>query len=61
MLPIEWRVWINILANKILKIQRKTIFSKNVMTENPDNTPFATKDFPSLIREEVEQYVWSCG
>ncbi len=27
------------LATKILKIQRKSIFLENVITENPENTP----------------------
>ena len=39
------------LATKILKTQRKSILSENMMTENPENTPFAIQGFPSLIRE----------
>ena len=39
------------VATKILKTQRKLIFSENLMTENPENTPFAKQVFPNLIRE----------
>ena len=39
------------MATKILKIQRKTIFSENLMTENPENTPFVTHGSFNLIRE----------
>lgn len=39
------------LATKILKLQRKTIFLVNMMTENPENTSFVTQGFPNLIRE----------
>ena len=39
------------MATKILKLQRKTIFSENMITKNPENTPSVTKGSPSLIRE----------
>ena len=39
------------MATKILKTQRKSIFSENLTTENLENTPFATQGFPALIRE----------
>ena len=39
------------MATKILKLQRKTIISENMMKENPENTPFATQGLPNLIRE----------
>ena len=39
------------LATKILKTQRKSAISEIMVTENPENTPFATQDFPNLIRE----------
>lgn len=39
------------LATKILKTQRKLIFSENLMTENPENTLSVTKSSPNLIRE----------
>ena len=39
------------MAKKILKIWRKSIFSENVITENPENTPPVTQGSPSLIRE----------
>ncbi len=39
------------MATKILKLQRKSIFSENMMTENPENTLFATLGSPNLIRE----------
>ena len=39
------------LATKILKTQRKTIFSENIMTENPENTLSVTQGSPNLIRE----------
>lgn len=39
------------LATKILELQRKSIFSENVITENPKNTPFATLGSLNLIRE----------
>jgi len=39
------------LATKILKIQRKSIFSKDMMTENLENTPFVTQGSPNLISE----------
>ena len=39
------------MATKILKIQRKSIFLENVITENLENTPSVTHGFPNLIRE----------
>ena len=39
------------LATKILKTQRKLIFSENLMTENPENTLSVNKISPNLIRE----------
>ncbi len=39
------------MATKILKTQRKLIFSENLMTENPENTLSVTKSSPNLIRE----------
>ncbi len=39
------------LATKILKTQRKSIFSENVITEKPLNAPFVTQGFSDLIRE----------
>ncbi len=39
------------MATKIMKTQRKSVFSKNIMTENPESTPFATQGSPNLIRE----------
>ena len=39
------------LATKILKLQRKSIFSENMMTENFENTPFAIQGALNLIRE----------
>lgn len=39
------------LATKILKTQRKSTFSENMMTGNPENMPFVTKGSPNLIRE----------
>ena len=39
------------MATKILKLQRKTIFSENMITKNPENTPFVTQGSPNLIRE----------
>lgn len=39
------------MATKILKTQRKSIFSENMMTENPENTPFVKQGSPNLIRE----------
>lgn len=39
------------MATKILKIQRKSIFSENIITENLKNTPFAILGSPNLIRE----------
>ena len=39
------------LATKILKIQRKSIFSKDMMTENLESTPSVKQGFPNLIRE----------
>ena len=39
------------MATKILKTQRKSIFSEKLATENPENTPFVTQGSPTLIRE----------
>lgn len=39
------------MATKILKLQRKTIFSENMMTENSENTPITTQDSSNQIRE----------
>ena len=39
------------MATRILKTQRKSVFSKNVMTENLENTPFTKQGSPNLIRE----------
>lgn len=39
------------MATKILRIQIKTIFPENMMTENPENTPSVTQSSPNLIRE----------
>ena len=39
------------MATKILKIQRKSIFSKDMMIENLENTPSVKQGFPNLIRE----------
>ena len=39
------------MATKILKLQRKSMFSENLMTENPENSPFVTQSSPNLIRE----------
>ncbi len=39
------------MATKILKLQRKSIFSENMMTENSENTPITTQDSSNLIRE----------
>lgn len=39
------------MATKILKTQRKTIFSENITTESPENTPSVTHGSPNLIRE----------
>ena len=40
-----------IVATKILKTQRKMIFSETLMTENPENMPFVTQGSLNLIRE----------
>ena len=42
------------MATKILKIQRKSIFSKDMMTENLENTPSVKQGFPNLIRVETD-------
>lgn len=39
------------LTAKNLKLHRKSILSENMMTENPENTPFTAQGSPSLIRE----------
>lgn len=46
---IRWRGYK--MATKILKLQRKSIFSENMMTENSENTPITTQDSSNLIRE----------
>lgn len=46
---IRWRGYK--MATKILRIQIKTIFPENMMTENPENTPSVTQSSPNLIRE----------
>ena len=38
------------MATKMLKTQRKSIFSKDMMTENLENTPSVKQGFPNLIR-----------
>jgi len=40
------------LSTKILKTQRKSIFSKDMMTENLENTPSVKQGSPNLIRED---------
>ena len=40
-----------VVATKILKIRRNGVISENMITENPENTPFATQGSPNLIRE----------
>lgn len=39
------------MATKILKTQRKSAISENMMTENPENTLFVAKDSLDLIHE----------
>lgn len=39
------------LATKNLKLQRKSILSENMTTENPENMPFAKQGSLNLIRE----------
>ena len=39
------------MATKFLKTQRKSIFSENMITGNPENTPFVIQGLPNLIRE----------
>ena len=39
------------MATKILKIKRKSVFTVNMITENPENMPFVTQGSPNLIRE----------
>lgn len=39
------------MATRILKTQRKSIFSENLMTEKSENTPFAKQGSSNLIRE----------
>ena len=39
------------LATKILKTQRKSIFSENMITVKPENMPLVTQGSPNLIRE----------
>jgi len=51
LIKLDWSCHGYKLATKILKLQRKTIFSENVITENPENTLFVTQGFPNLIRE----------
>ena len=42
------------MATRILKTQRKSIFSKDMMTENLENTPSVKQGFPNLIRVETD-------
>ena len=46
---IRWRGYK--MATKILKTQRKSIFSENMITVKPENMPLVTQDSPNLIRE----------
>ncbi len=46
---IRWRGYK--MATKILKLQRKSLFSENMITINPENTPFSKQGSPNLIRE----------
>jgi len=39
------------MATRILKTQRKSIFSEKVTTETPENTPLVIQGSPNLIRE----------
>lgn len=39
------------MATKILKLQRKSIFSESMMAENPENMPLVTQGSTNLIRE----------
>ena len=39
------------MATKILKLQRKSIFIENKITENPENMSSVTQGSPNLIRE----------
>ena len=39
------------LATKLLKTQRKSIFSENLTTEKSGKTQFVTYGFPNLVRE----------
>lgn len=47
------------MATKILKTQRKLAISENMITENPENKPFVTRDSPNLICEDGRM-VGSC-
>ena len=42
--------WLQI-GCKILKTQRKLVFSENMMTKKHENTPIAKQGFSNLIRE----------
>lgn len=46
---IRWRGYK--MATKNQKLQRKSILSENMMTENSENTPITTQDSSNLIRE----------
>ncbi len=39
------------MATKILKTQRKSIFSENMIIVKPENMPLVTQGSPNLIRE----------
>ena len=39
------------MATEILKTQRKSLLSENMITKNPENTLFAEQGSPNLIRE----------
>ena len=39
------------MATKNLKMQRKSIFSENMITENSENMLFVIQGSPNLIRE----------
>ena len=39
------------MATKILKLQRKSVFSEKSTLKNAENTPSNTTDYPTLNRE----------
>lgn len=47
LIKLDWSCHGYKLATKILKLQRKPIFSENVITEDPENTLFVTQGFPT--------------